>query len=73
MTFISKVHLSSSVKQASKEAVNAVKKCESSFSKCRKYEDDVGFIMYACMWVDFILFWANLLNPGNLLIPGHTS
>jgi hypothetical protein len=49
MTFISKVHLSTSVKQASKEVVNAVKKCESSFSKCRKYEDDVGFIMYACM------------------------
>ena len=36
------------VSDHAKAVAKSVKKCTSAFSKCRKYEDDVGKALHAC-------------------------
>merc|ERR1711887_477763 len=37
------------LKTLSAKVTKSVRKCRSTFAKCRKFEDDVGAILYACM------------------------
>ena len=41
-------HFSFAVSDHAKAVAKSVKQCTSAFSKCRKYEDDVGKALHAC-------------------------